>query len=245
LNSSAFTRFPIIFEDSWFVAIDKPDGILSHPNPGKGSLSRNSAFEGSYSLEERKFQTPAGPIFLIHRLDQDTSGLLLAAKNSQIAETLRTYFERHQIKKTYTALVAGKLNPRTEEWKDHLAKRSDSAFVRSIILPNRSPNAKLKYQVQKIWNSHGHILSLLEIELLTGRTHQIRVQSAKIRHFVAGDRVYGDFSLNRELKASIGLRRLFLHACRLEFQHPTLKKPLILKSLLPTELENCLNQLSE
>lgn len=247
MNQPTFTRFPVLFEDSWLIAVDKPAGVISHPNPGKSHPPRKSAFEGSYCADGRRFETPAGPIFLMHRLDQDTSGVLLGAKEAGIAKIIRTYFENQQIQKTYLALVLGKPAPMVGAWKDHIQKRSDREMVRSTIAFGRHPNAELQYKVQRIMHLPSlakNRFSLLEILLITGRTHQIRVQASSRKYFIAGDRVYGDFNLNRQLRKSISLRRLFLHARRLRLKHPILNKTLILESSLPEELNSCLARIS-
>ncbi|MBI4025959.1 MAG: RluA family pseudouridine synthase [Verrucomicrobia bacterium] len=248
------TRHPILFEDEWLLVIDKPADVLSHPNPGQSSGDNRGrcAFEGSYDHRERCFHGVAGRIWLIHRLDQDTSGILLAAKHADIAKACRVLFEEHRIRKTYLVLVAGQPSPPSGAWRDHLDKRTGHGMVRSTPIPGRSPNAELRYRIRSVLqqfrattkerSSRLPALSLLEIALLTGRTHQIRVQSARRGHPVAGDRIYGDFQLNRELRRNIGLRRLFLHAAGLQFIHPKTRQPLDLRSPLPGELARCLKR---
>jgi len=263
--SARYTQYPILFEDRWLIAIHKPVGVLSHPNPGQ---SGRVAFEGTYHFEERRFNAPGGPIWLIHRLDQDTSGILLASKNVLTARKCRDEFEKQRIRKLYLALVAGKPRPPSGAWYDHLQKRSGRGMVRSCVLRGRPPNAELRYMVGNLnvgavadgdptRKSIGRLhespsataptfpnnLSLLQITLITGRTHQIRVQAAARGHPVAGDRVYGDFQFNRELRAGIGLKRLFLHAWKLEFRHPATARSLNLEAHLPEALKECLERL--
>ena len=237
---SELTRHPIRFEDEWLIAIDKPAGTVSHPNPRSGRCA--CAFAGAYDADERCFRTPGGLLWLIHRLDQDSSGLLLAAKSAAIAQSCRELFDSRQIRKTYLVLAAGKVVPAAGVWKDHLVKQTGGDRVRSVVRAALPPNAQLEYRVRSLVRSHSPatVLSLLEIILLTGRTHQIRVQTARRRHPVAGDRIYGDFALNRSLRQELGLRRLFLHAWQLEFVHPATHRPLKLTAPLPVELEACL-----
>ena len=255
------TRNPILFEDSWLMVVNKPAGVFSHPNVKTPSIPprRDCAFEGRYDFEERRFDTPDGPIWLVHRLDQDTSGALLAAKTADVARKCRVCFEERQVQKTYVALVMGKLSPSSGVWRDHLEKQKGRESVRSTVVRGRPFNAELqynkvqfthylpsaphpassfKYPESRIQNPES--LSLLEITLLTGRTHQIRVQAAARGHPVAGDRIYGDFRLNRQLRQQVGLRRLFLHAARLAFRHPATNQLLELEAPLPGELEDCL-----
>ncbi|MFA7255116.1 MAG: RluA family pseudouridine synthase [Candidatus Omnitrophota bacterium] len=240
MANSFFTQCPILFEDADLLVIDKPEGVLSHPNPGSKSLS--SAFEGPYDLGDRRFQTPQGPIWLIHRLDQDTSGVLLAAKNKKSVAACRKAFEERAVKKNYLALVSRKPMPAHGIWRDNMMERRSEGGIRSAISTLGRPNAFLNYKMKEYFPKFN--LSLLEIELLTGKTHQIRVQSAYHGHPVAGDRLYGNFTLNKELKAALGLHRMFLHAWRLIFPHPTSGKLLTLESPLPEDLEDCLLRVS-
>jgi RluA family pseudouridine synthase len=262
MTSPAFTQCPILFEDADLLVINKPEGVLSHPNrpltsplpsaggrirpapfggQGEGQGERRtpaSAFEGPYNPGERQFQTPQGPLWLIHRLDQDTSGVLLAAKNKKSFAACRSAFEQREVKKDYLALVSRRPMPAHGLWRDNLMERRSEGGIRSAISTLGRPNAFLKYKTKE--NFPKFNLSFLEIELLTGKTHQIRVQSAYHGHPVAGDRVYGNFTLNKELKAALGLHRMFLHAWRLAFPHPTSGKPVTVESSLPEDLEDCL-----
>lgn len=253
-----FTRHPILFEDSTLMAIHKPEGVLSHPNPG-GARAR-CAFEGRYLLEERRYDTPAGPLWLVHRLDQDTSGVLLAAKSEDAAESCRELFERQEVEKTYMALVIGRVSPNTGIWSDCLQKRTGPNQVRTEVVKG-PPNARLKYEVvesfhpggpgsaargsPRPWGISPEHTAYIRIQLLTGRTHQIRVQTASRHHAVAGDRLYGDFPANKALRASVGLGRLFLHASRLGLRHPKGGASLGIEAPLTAELEGVLGQLRE
>ena len=127
-------------------------------------------------------------------------------------------------------------------WRDHLMERRSGGGIRSAVSTLGRPNAFLNYKMKEYFPKLN--LSLLEIELLTGKTHQIRVQSSYRGHPVAGDRVYGNFTLNKELRQALDLRRLFLHACRLIFPHPTTGKLLTIESPLPEDLEECLLRIS-
>jgi RluA family pseudouridine synthase len=236
MSSSLLTKCPILFEDPDLIIIDKPEGVLSHPNPGAKISS--CSFEGSYDLGGRRFQTPGGPVWLIHRLDQDTSGILLAVKNKKSAEACRKSFEERKVKKHYVALVSRRPMPAQGLWRDALIEKRSGGSVRSMVARSGRPNAFLNYKTQESFPKLN--LSLLEIELLTGKTHQIRVQSAFRGHPVAGDRLYGNFSLNKKLRQALGLRRLFLHAWRLILPHPVSSKILTIESPLPQELEDCL-----
>jgi RluA family pseudouridine synthase len=240
MTNSPFTQCPILFEDTDLIVVNKPEGILSHPNPGAKSPA--AAFEGPYDLGNRCFQTPQGPIWLIHRLDQDTSGALLAAKNKKSAATCRNAFEERAVKKNYLALVSRRPMPPHGIWRDTLMEQRTAGGIRSAINYSSRPNAFLNYKMKEYFPKFN--LSLLEIELLTGKTHQIRVQSTYRGHPVAGDRLYGNFTLNKELKAALDLRRMFLHAWKLAFPHPASGKLLTIESALPEDLEDCLLRIS-
>lgn len=233
---SPFTPYPVLFEDTDLLVIHKPEGVLSHPNPGaKGPAA---AFEGAYDLNDRRFQTPQGPVWLIHRLDQDTSGILLAAKNKKTVQACRKAFEERKVKKYYLALVSRRPMPPHGIWRDALIEKRSGGGVRTAVHFSGKPNAFLNYKMKEYFPKLN--LSLLEIDLLTGKTHQIRVQSAYRGHPVAGDRIYGNFTLNKELKSAINLQRMFLHAWKLILPHPASGKLLTVESPLPEDLENCL-----
>ena len=236
MTNSTFTQCPILFEDADLLVVDKPEGVLSHPNPG--SQSPSAAFEGSYDLNNRRFETPQGPVWLVHRLDQDTSGVLLAAKNKKSVAACRNAFEERKVKKHYVALVSRRPMPAHGIWRDNLMEHRSGGGIRSAINYAGRPNAFLNYKMKEFFPKLN--LSLLEIDLLTGKTHQIRVQSAYRGHPVAGDRVYGNFTLNKELRQALDLRRLFLHAWRLVLPHPTSQKSLTIEAPLPQDLEQCL-----
>ncbi len=236
MTNGSYTRCPVLFEDADLLLIDKPEAVLSHPNPGKQNAS--CSFEGPYDLGERRFQTPAGPLWLIHRLDQDTSGVLLAAKSKKSAAACRAFFEKGEVKKNYLALVSRRPMPPHGKWRDALVERRAGGGLRVAVHPSGRPNAFLNYKLKEYFPKLN--LSLLEIELLTGKTHQIRAQTVYRGHPVAGDRVYGNFTLNKEIREALGLRRLFLHAWRLAFPHPSTGKPVVVEAPLPEELEDCL-----
>jgi RluA family pseudouridine synthase len=203
------------------MIIAKPSGVLSHPNEQPTAVE-DCAFYGDYDAEKRCFLKSGQRTWLIHRLDQDTSGALLAAKDERTADALRDAFAEGKVRKRYLALVAsaGGLKPEGT-WLDHLVTLHKRMGVRTMVKTAARPNAELRYRVVDF--SKTHHLTLLEIDLLTGKTHQIRVQAAHRKHCLIGDDVYGDFALNKKLRSQLGLRRLFLHAHELSFPHPQTK----------------------
>jgi len=235
---SAFTSCPILHHDRFIMIVNKPAGVLSHPN--KSRSMEQAAFEGRYDLEKKCFEGPAGKVWLIHRLDQDTSGVLLAALDERTAEKCRTLFEEVAVQKQYLTLVRG--HPGKEgAWLDHLVTSREKGCVRTTVLKGRPPNAELHFHTL----AHHPVerVSLLKVELITGRTHQIRVQASSRQHHLLGDDVYGHFDLNRKLKRDLGLKRLFLHAHSLTLKHPASGQHLHVEAPLAEELKTVLARL--
>ena len=224
----------VLFEDRWLVLINKPAGVLSHPNP-KGKADEVCAFEGTYDFEEKCFTTPERRLWLIHRLDQDTSGVLLAAKDAKTADACRAAFSQNAVRKIYVALAAGGGLAKQGVWLDHLMVNHQRKQVRTEVVRGRAPNAEARYKL--IHYSPHTRLSLIEIELITGKTHQIRVQCASRHLPIVGDDVYGDFTLNRKLRRDLGIRRLMLHARSLSMKHPGTGQPLMVEAPLPNEFQ--------
>lgn len=233
-----FTTCPILHEDRAIVIVNKPSGLLSHPNPGQSPAEGTAAFLGPYDAAKRCFTTPAGPLWLIHRLDEDTSGVLLAAKTEAAANACRAAFEEDRVRKRYFALVTGGGLRKTGAWLDHLATAHGKGKARTRTVPGARPNAELHYAL--LGESPTLRLALLDIDLLTGKTHQIRVQAASRHHPILGDDIYGNFTLNRDLRRSLGLQRLFLHAHTLEILHPQTRKKITAKAALPNDLAEVL-----
>lgn len=233
-SASAFTRCEVLHEDRFLLVVNKAHGVLSHPNP-KATKPQSAAFEGRYDADSRCFTSSAGKVWLIHRLDQDTSGVLLAAKDEKTAMACREAFEAEQVKKTYLALGAGGGLKNEGVWLDHLVTAHERHQVRTCVRHGPRPNAEARFRL--IEYSAVHRLSLVEIELITGKTHQIRVQAASRRLPLVGDDVYGSFELNRKLRQSLGARRLFLHAQELRLKHPASGQALVVKAPLPPDLK--------
>ncbi|TDU80835.1 23S rRNA pseudouridine1911/1915/1917 synthase [Prosthecobacter fusiformis] len=234
----AITTCPILHRDRFIVIVNKPAGILSHPNTNRST--EQAAFEGRYDLETQCFDGPGGKVWLIHRLDQDTSGILLGALDEKTAEKCLLMFEEDAVQKQYLALVRG--HPGKEgTWLDHLATSREKGRVRTSVIKGRQPNAELDFQT--LAHHSGERLSLLNIHLITGKTHQIRVQASSRQHHLLGDDVYGHFELNRKLRKDLSLKRLFLHAHTLTLKHPASGQRLQVKAPLPPDLASVLDKL--
>lgn len=220
----------VAYSDEHLLVVEKPCGLLSHPNPGS---NQPAAFLGRYDPKARRFDHPAGPLWLLHRLDKDTSGLLLAARDEASAQALRAAFEAGEVRKLYRAAVSRAPRPLKGTWEDRLEVRKGRKGAEARVLKGK-PNARLEYKA--VGRVKGTPHALLRIVLVTGKTHQIRAQAAQRRLPVLGDERYGDFALNKALRKQLGLRRLFLHATELEFRHPATGKTVRVTSGLPPEL---------
>ncbi len=191
-------QIPIVFEDEWLVAVNKPPGMLSVP--GK------EMFDSVFSLMQERFPNATGPL-VVHRLDMDTSGLMLLAKTKEVHEALQEMFATRKIKKTYIALLDGMLTDEEGEITLPLCSDPDNRPMQ-IVHYRYGKQAVSQYKVLRCIGSQ----TLVEFYPLTGRTHQLRVHAAHpdgLNAPIHGDRLYGQPA-----------ERLFLHACSLEFMHP-------------------------
>jgi 23S rRNA pseudouridine955/2504/2580 synthase len=216
-------ELPVVFEDDSLLVVDKPAGIAVHGGSGV-----------SFGVIERlrSARPQARFLELVHRLDRDTSGLLILAKRRPALVALHEALREGRVRKRYLVLVKG-------NWRDD--KRSVSLPLRKSL--TRSGERRVSVDrtgreavtvFRRVRRLHGY--TLLEAELMTGRTHQIRVHLAHLGFPILGDDKYGDFELNRAV-AKHGLKRMFLHAAELELQHPTTGAALRLSSPVPPELE--------
>jgi 23S rRNA pseudouridine955/2504/2580 synthase len=224
-------EFPLLLEDDALMAIDKPAGVAVHGGSGV-----------SFGVIEqlRQARPLAKLLELVHRLDRETSGILLVAKKRSALKHVQDQFRERETGKTYLALVQG-------QWPEKL-KVIDSA-LHKFLLPdgerrvrvtsNEDPDGMRSITLVKVaerWDT----CTLLEVTIKTGRTHQIRVHLASQGHPIAGDDKYGDFEWNKALQKQ-GLKRMFLHAWRLQFTHPATGKRVELMSNLPPELQLYVN----
>ncbi|MDP4038487.1 MAG: RluA family pseudouridine synthase [bacterium] len=213
----------IIYEDKDLLAINKPAGLLVYAPKDKEETTIVSIFRNKVTDYDKL--RPG----IVHRLDRDTSGIMLIAKNPQIKKYLTGLFKKRQIKKTYKALIWGKLRPAKAKLELPIAR--DISHRHRMAVSSSGKQAVSFYKVIKEYKD----FSLVEIELITGRTHQIRAQFKYLGHPVVGDKIYGR-------KETPGLKRQFLHAAKIEFKLPN-GEQLTLKANLPTELNFFLNSL--
>ncbi|MBI2752085.1 MAG: RluA family pseudouridine synthase [Betaproteobacteria bacterium] len=214
--------FPIVFEDRALLVIDKPSGIAVHGGSGV-----------SHGVIEslRAARPEAKTLELAHRLDRDTSGLLIVAKKRSALVELHRMLRDGEVRKDYIAVVKGIPDRKEFDIRESLHKHVTSAGERRVSVAQDGRAARTG--VRLLGSSRD--FSLLRLRLLTGRTHQIRVHLAHAGHPVLGDDKYGDLELNRAL-ARQGVKRLLLHARRLSFRHPIDGKTISLESPLPDDM---------
>jgi 23S rRNA pseudouridine1911/1915/1917 synthase len=222
----------VVYEDDDLLIVDKPAGLVVHPSPGhwqgtlvNGLLARGEAFGGIAGV-----QRPG----IVHRLDRDTSGLLMVAKDDAAQSSLMAQLKARRVKKTYLALVWGNVAAAVGRVEAPIG-RDPRDRQRFAVVPG-GREAVTGYRVRERFDGW----TLLELDLVTGRTHQIRVHLDAIGHPVAGDPVYGTGTSRR---GPDGLDRLFLHAWRLELTTPSTGRLLRVEAPLPPELESVLERL--
>jgi 23S rRNA pseudouridine955/2504/2580 synthase len=219
-------QVPILYEDDALLALDKPAGLAVHG----GSGVAHGAIE-----QLRASRPEARMLELVHRLDRDTSGVLLVAKQRAALVALHAAMRDGEVDKRYWVLVGGRWRDALRRVRVPLHKFSTREGERRVRVDAEGRDAETVFRRVAAWPAREPALALLEAELLTGRTHQIRVHLQHIGFALAGDNKYGDFAWNKALQHE-GLRRMFLHAHLLALRHPISGEPLVLRSSLPAEL---------
>ena len=220
-------EFPVLLEDEHLIAIDKPAGVAVHGGSGV-----------SFGVIEQLRQARPGArlLELVHRLDRETSGILLVAKKRSALLKLQDQFRERETGKTYLALVVGAwpANKKVVDVPLHKYLQADGER-RVKVVAKGDPDGMRSITLVKVAQKLDGF-TLLEVTIKTGRTHQIRVHLASQGHPIAGDDKYGDFELNKALQKR-GLRRMFLHAWRLQFNHPDTGERIELLAAMPPELK--------
>lgn len=224
----------VVYEDGDVMIVDKPAGLVTHPSPGHAGGTLVNALLAIGGPETFGGIAGVGRPGIVHRLDRDTSGLLMVARNDRAQQSLMAQLKARRVKKTYLALVSGE-PPATVGRIEAPVGRDPRHRTRMAVVPNGRP-AVTAYRVRERFGAW----TLLEVDLVTGRTHQIRVHLASIGHPVAGDPVY---ATGEARHGPAGLDRLFLHAWRLELEAPSGGRVIHATSVLPDGLEVVLGAL--
>ena len=226
--------FAVLFEDDQLIALDKPAGVAVHGGSGVqfGVIEQLRA-----ARPEARF------LELVHRLDRETSGVLLIAKKRSALTRLQAQFRERATAKTYLALVLGDWSANRKVLDQPLHKFTRPDGERRVrVVDAQDPDGMRAITLVKLSRQLAGF-SLLEVTIKTGRTHQIRVHLASAGHAIAGDDKYGDFERNKALQKD-GLKRMFLHAWRLGVLHPATDEPLQFQADLPPELSSWLARLA-
>lgn len=218
--------FSILFEDEALLVLDKPAGLAVHGGSGV-----------SFGvIEQLRRQRPEAKFLeLVHRLDRETSGLLIVAKKRSALTVLHDMMREGRVQKRYLTLVSGRWFNVQQHVRLALHKYLTDGGERRVSV---NPEGKPAHSIVRLVRRWG-ACSLVEVELKTGRTHQIRVHLSHLGFPLYGDDKYGDFALNKQLEKE-GLKRMFLHAAKLSFHHPLTDQLIELAAPLPAELERYL-----
>jgi len=238
-NEAQDIALDIVFEDDHLIVIDKPAGMVVHPAAGNfdGTLVNALLHHCAGRLSGIGGVARPG---IVHRIDKDTSGLLVVAKTDVAHEGLSAQFANHSIERLYLAIVEGRPAPASGTVNAPLARSSANRQKMAIVADGRGKRAVTHFTtVRPLLDS-----ALVECRLETGRTHQVRVHMASIGHQLLGDPVYGrSKSPHRELLKRLGFERQALHAARLGFVHPVSKENLSFKSAVPSDMQELLSAL--
>ena len=221
----------IVFEDEHLLVIDKPAGMVVHPSPGHASGTLVNALLAHRPDVARADLDPGRP-GIVHRLDRDTSGLLVVAANREVQLALQAQFKARQVSKVYLALVHGRLTPERGAIEAPIGRHPRNRKRMAIVVEG-GRYARTEYRVRE------YVVGCTFVEAMprTGRTHQVRVHFSSIGHPVVGDQVYG------HRRPRVAVPRQFLHAWRLAFKHPVEGHTLEFTTELPADLAQALDHL--
>ena len=230
----------VVFEDEHLLVVDKPAGLVVHPAAGNfdGTLVNALLHHCAGRLSGIGGVARPG---IVHRIDKDTSGLLVVAKTDRAHDGLAAQFARHSIHRAYLAIVAGRPVPPSGSVDAPLARSSANRKKMAIVRENRGKRAVTHYRtLQPLLDA-----ALVECRLETGRTHQVRVHMASIGHPLLGDPVYGRTrAAHRDVLKKLHFHRQALHAAELGFAHPVSKENLSFKSALPSDIQELFGALT-
>jgi len=227
-------KIPILFADEDFVVIDKPDGVAVHASPGW----EGPTVTASIAALGHRISTSGAPERqgIVHRLDVGTSGVMVVAKSELAYESLKDQFRDRTVKKIYHALVQGHPDPSKGTIDAPIDRHPQENYKYAVV--NGGKDSVTHYETIEAFAG----ASLLKIELETGRTHQIRVHMAAIKHPCVGDSMYG---ADPKLAAKLELHRQWLHATQLTFRHPRTGQDVTFNSVYPQDLTLSLTRIAE
>lgn len=215
----------VVYDDAAIVVIDKPVGCAAHPSPGwTGPTVIGALAAAGYSISTSGAAERAG---IVHRLDVGTSGLMIVAKNDRAYTVLKDAFRNHEVEKIYHALVQGHMDPTTGTIDAPIDRHPKEDYRFAVVADGK--RSITHYEVIEFYRA----VSLVRVELETGRTHQIRVHFSALRHPLVGDLTYG---ADPTLAARLEISRPWLHALELRFHHPITNEPLDLRASYPADL---------
>lgn len=236
----------IVYEDPHLLVLDKPAGLVVHPAPGNPDRTLVNALIAHCGAEFTGIGGVRRP-GIVHRLDKDTSGLMVVAKTDQAYQALARQFAARAVERAYGALVWGVPEPRAGEVAGDIGRDPRNRKKMAVLRTGGKP-ARTRYRV--VERLAGGLVSLVECRLLSGRTHQIRVHMASLGHPVLGDRLYGGAAAGRARRlpaaaqrALEALGRQALHAKTLGFRHPASAEPLRFECDFPTPIKDLIRSL--
>jgi 23S rRNA pseudouridine1911/1915/1917 synthase len=239
-NEAQDIALEIVFEDDHLLVVDKPAGLVVHPAAGNfdGTLVNALLHHCAGRLSGIGGVARPG---IVHRIDKDTSGLLVVAKTDVAHEGLAAQFARHSIHRLYAAVVGGLPKPASGSVDAPLARSTANRKKMAVVEEGRGKRAVTHYRLVRPLRA----AALVECRLETGRTHQVRVHMASIGHPLLGDPVYGRTrSEHREVLKCLNFQRQALHAAEIGFVHPVSKENLSFKSALPSDMQELLRALA-
>ena len=241
-------KLNIVYEDEDLIVLNKPAGIVIHP--GAGNLD-NTIVNALVDYDKNSLSNIGDKLRpgIVHRIDKNTSGLIVIAKNNQTHENLSKQFSKHTIKRIYQLLIWGKIRPSKGKIKTLITRSSKNRQLMEVS-STKGKTAITNYKTIEVFqNKNTPTLSLIECKLETGRTHQIRVHMNHLGNSIVGDDKYKKkFKKIKNIdplleKNIIDLKRQFLHAKTIGFTHPKKNKEMLFESILPKELDKILKML--
>ncbi len=228
----------IVYEDELILVLNKPTGWVVN----ESSTTRDTLVVQTWIFENYTFQIAKNSEYrsgIVHRLDKETSGILLIAKTKDAFVNLQDQFKSRKVKKTYLALLHGELSVKEGSINVPVGRLPWNR-ERFGVLPG-GRNAKTDYLVLKTYKNKKEIFSLVEFSPVTGRTHQIRIHAKYLNHPIVADTFYAGRKTSRRDKK--WCPRLFLHACSIKFTHPEIKNEVSFQTTLHKDLKECLDSL--